>query len=36
MVVLLLFAIYQPQFIFNSAKGPGSMHASLFIALLVG
>lgn len=36
MVVLLLFAICQPQFIFNSVKGPGSMHASLIIALVVG
>ncbi|MDD3270002.1 MAG: YedE family putative selenium transporter [Syntrophomonadaceae bacterium] len=36
MVVLLLFAIFQPQFIFNSVKGPGSMHAPLVIALVVG
>lgn len=36
MVVLLLFAIIKPQFIFNSQTGPGSMHAPLIIALLVG
>ena len=36
MVVLLLFAIFQPQFIFNSEKGPGSMHAPLVISLIVG
>jgi YedE family putative selenium metabolism protein len=36
MVALLLFAIFQPPFIFNSEKGPGSMHAPFLIALIVG
>ncbi len=36
MVVLLLFAVFQPQFILNSEKGPGSMHAPFVIALAVG
>ncbi len=41
MVVLLLFAIFQPQFvqggpIFQSTKGPGAAHAPLIISLLVG
>lgn len=36
MVVLLLFAIFQPPFIFNSVKGPGSMHAPLIIATIAG
>jgi YedE family putative selenium metabolism protein len=41
MIVLLLLLIFQPKFgqdnaIFFSEKGPGSMHASLFISLLVG
>ncbi len=36
MVVLLLFAIFQPEFIHNSETGPGSMYAPLIISLLVG
>lgn len=36
MVMLLLFAVFQPQFILNSVKGPGSMHVPLVIALAVG
>jgi len=36
MVVLLLFAIFQPDFIINSEKGPGAAHASLAISLVVG
>lgn len=43
MFVFLLFAIFQPMFgadgsgpIFNSEKGPGSMHAPLLISLAAG
>ncbi len=41
MIVLLLFAIFEPQFaqggpIFKSVKGPGAAHAPLIISLLVG
>jgi YedE family putative selenium metabolism protein len=41
MVLLLIFAIFTPQFapggpIFTSAKGPGAAHAPLIISLLVG
>jgi len=36
MVVLLLFAIFQPGFLFNSESGPGAMFAPLGIALVVG
>lgn len=41
MIVLLLFAIFTPQFapggpIFTSTKGPGAAHAPLIISLLVG
>ena len=41
MVVLLLFAIFTPQFapggpIFTSTKGPGAAHAPLIISLIVG
>ena len=41
MVVLLLFAIFTPQFapggpIFSSTKGPGAAHAPLIISLIVG
>jgi len=41
MIVLLLFAVFEPQFaqggpIFKSAKGPGAAHAPLIISLLVG
>jgi len=41
MMILLLFAIFQPQFapggpIFTSSKGPGAAHAPLVISLLVG
>ncbi|MBT9159768.1 MAG: hypothetical protein DDT26_01032 [Dehalococcoidia bacterium] len=33
---LLLLAILQPGFIFESETGPGSMHAALWISLLAG
>ena len=41
MVILLLFAIFTPQFaqggpIFTSTKGPGAAHAPLIISLIVG
>ena len=36
MVGLLLFAIFQPDFIFNSEKGPGAMFAPLGVALVIG
>jgi uncharacterized protein len=41
MIVLLLFALFEPQFaqggpIFKSTKGPGAAHAPLIISLLVG
>lgn len=41
MIVLLLFAVYTPQFapggpIFSSTKGPGAAHAPLVISLIVG
>jgi hypothetical protein len=41
MIVLLLFAVFNPQFaqggpIFTSAKGPGAAHAPLIISLIVG
>jgi uncharacterized protein len=41
MVVLILFAIFTPQFapggpIFTSTKGPGAAHAPLIISLIVG
>ena len=41
MIVLLLFAIFTPQFapggpIFTSTKGPGAAHAPLIISLIVG
>lgn len=36
MVALLLVAIFQPEFIFNSQKGPGAAHAPLVISLIVG
>ncbi len=36
MIGLLLLAIFQPGFIFESEKGPGAMHAALWISLLVG
>ncbi len=36
MVVLLLFAIFQPGFVFNSEKGPGAMYVPLGIAIVVG
>lgn len=41
MLILLLFAIFKPQFseggpIFLSEKGPGAAHAPLFISLLIG
>ena len=35
-VVLLLFVIFTPSFIFSSERGPGSMHAALWISLVVG
>jgi len=34
--VLLLFLVFQPSFIFFSAKGPGSQHALLLISLAAG
>jgi uncharacterized protein len=41
MIVLLFFAIFEPQFaqggpIFKSVKGPGAAHAPLILSLLVG
>jgi YedE family putative selenium metabolism protein len=41
MIVLLMFAVFEPQFaqggpIFKSAKGPGAAHAPLILSLLVG
>ncbi len=36
MIGLLLLAIFQPEFIFSSEKGPGSQHAILGISLGVG
>lgn len=33
---LLLLAVFQPGFIFSSAKGPGAAHAALGISLAVG
>lgn len=36
MVFLLVLALIQPQFIFNSETGPGSMRAPLIISLLAG
>jgi len=36
MVGLLLLAMFPPQFIFSSAKGPGSLHAALWISLAAG
>ena len=36
MVGLLLLVIFQPGFIFFSEKGPGSMHAAVWISLIVG
>lgn len=36
MVGLLLFALFQPGFIFSSEKGPGASHAPLLLSLLVG
>jgi hypothetical protein len=41
MIILLLFAIFTPQFspggpIFASTKGPGAAHAPLIISLIVG
>jgi len=36
MVGLLLLAIFQPGFIFNSDKGPGAMFAPLAVAIVVG
>ncbi len=35
-VILLLFAILTPYFIFSSAVGPGSLHPALWISLAVG
>lgn len=35
-VILLLFAILTPYFIFSSAAGPGSFHPALWISLIVG
>lgn len=36
MLGLLLLAIFQPGFIFASEKGPGAMHAAIWISLLAG
>jgi hypothetical protein len=36
MVGLLLLVIFKPSFIFFSEKGPGSMHAAIWLSLLVG
>jgi uncharacterized protein len=36
MLVLLIFALFKPAFIFASTAGPGAMHASLLISLGVG
>ena len=36
MVGLLLLVIFQPGFIFFSDKGPGSMHTSVWLAVVVG
>ncbi|HRY12638.1 MAG TPA: YedE family putative selenium transporter [Syntrophomonadaceae bacterium] len=36
MVGLLLLAVFKPEFIAYSEKGPGSMHAALWISLAVG
>lgn len=36
MVGLLILAIFQPGFIFNSEQGPGAMFAPLAIAIVVG
>ncbi|GAB6274744.1 MAG: YedE family putative selenium transporter [Peptococcaceae bacterium] len=36
MIVLLLFCLFKPAFIFTSVKGPGSLHAALGISLVAG
>jgi len=36
MLGLLLLIIFQPSFLFFSEKGPGSMHAAIWISLLIG
>lgn len=36
MVILLVFAIFTPYFIFSSTSGPGSLHPALWISLVVG
>jgi len=36
MLGILLLAIFMPYFIFESESGPGSMHAALWISLVVG
>jgi YedE family putative selenium metabolism protein len=36
MIMLLLFAIFEPAFVFASTKGPGAMHAPLLISLVAG
>jgi uncharacterized protein len=35
-VILLLFVVFQPPFIFFSQKGPGSQHALLLVSLAAG
>ncbi|OGO01318.1 MAG: hypothetical protein A2Y72_01545 [Chloroflexi bacterium RBG_13_53_26] len=35
-IVLLLFAIFTPYFIFSSTTGPGALHAALWVALVIG
>ncbi|MDN5365659.1 MAG: uncharacterized protein PWP44_862 [Thermacetogenium sp.] len=36
MVLLLLFAVFRPEFIFQSKEGPGASHAPMIISLIVG
>lgn len=36
MLGILLLAIFAPGFIFSSEKGPGAMHAAIWISILVG
>jgi YedE family putative selenium metabolism protein len=36
MLGLLLLVIFQPDFLFFSEQGPGSMHAPIWISLLIG
>jgi YedE family putative selenium metabolism protein len=36
MLLLILFALVKPAFLFASAKGPGSLHASIAVSLIAG